>query len=194
MPLVFENVSKAFGDKQVLQGFSHAFPSAGVVALMGPSGCGKTTLLRLAAGLEKPDTGMVLLPSHTKLSMVFQEDRLLPTLDARGNILTVLGPKNEQNTALADHCLALCGLAGEECRYPAELSGGMRRRVAIARAMAYGGNLLLLDEPFRGLDETTHRLVTRFVLHGQQARKRLTLLVTHHAAEAAMADAVVRLG
>lgn len=194
MSLRIEGLCKAYGQKTVLRGFSHNFPPAGVVALMGPSGCGKTTLLRLIAGLERPDSGALHLPPGIRLSMVFQEDRLLPTLDARGNILAVLGKPTRENIALADYCLACCGLAGEERRYPAELSGGMRRRVAIARAVAYGGGLLLLDEPFRGLDAATRALVADFALRGESAAKRLTLLVTHSQEEAALADEVLRLG
>lgn len=193
MPLTIDNISKRYGEKAVLTGFSHTFPAVGTVALMGPSGCGKTTLLRLIAGLERPDAGKIVLPDHRRLSMVFQEDRLLPTLTARENLLAVLGKKSDRNRQWADYCLGRCGLGGEEDRYPGELSGGMNRRVAIARAMAFQGGILVLDEPFKGLDESTKDKVQDFVLDEEVSRERLTLLVTHDPAEAERADVILHL-
>lgn len=196
LQLTLENVHRRFGNKQVLAGFSHTFPLRGVVALMGPSGCGKTTLLRLIAGLERPDAGRIILPPEAKLSMVFQEDRLLPTLSARENLMAVLGERSAESIHRADYCLRRCGLSTEGNHYPAELSGGMKRRIAIARAMAVvlfrGGEILLLDEPFKGLDEKTRDMVQEFVL-GEERRGRLTLMVTHSPEEAARADLTLRL-
>lgn len=192
MALSLESLSKHYGDKSVLRDFSFNFPSQGVVAVMGPSGCGKTTLLRLIAGLEQPDSGEVHLPKDTKLSMVFQEDRLLDTLTARENILVVMAGHTPQNRARADYCLDRCGLLPEADRYPGQLSGGMRRRVALARAVAYGGNLLLLDEPFKGLDRALKQQVMDFVLEGGD-HAALTLLVTHDREEAERADHVLQL-
>lgn len=183
--LRLDQVCKRFGEKVVLDRMSYTAPATGLVWIYGPSGSGKTTLLRLIAGLDQPDSGSIYLPEGARLSMVFQEDRLLPTLDARGNILAVIGRADAASRALADEYLARCGLAGEEHRFPAELSGGMRRRVAIARAMAYHGNILLLDEPFKGLDDALKQQVMDFVLAD---RSRLTLLVTHDRAEAVSAD------
>lgn len=191
MPLVIDRLSKAFGEKQLFREFCYTFPERGLVAITGRSGCGKTTLLRLIAGLERLDSGRILLPENAKLSFVFQEDRLLPTLDARSNVLAVLGERGADATWLADECLAQCGLKGEEHRFPAQLSGGMRRRVALARAVAFGGELLLLDEPFRGLDEKTRAQVMEFVL--QTRNDRLILLVTHDAQEVTLADETLRL-
>lgn len=170
--LELRNISKSYGGNKVLDNFSLTFPNSGTVALLGPSGCGKTTLLRLIAGLEKPDSGDIIMTESYKISMVFQEDRLLEALDTRGNVLAVT-----TNRELADMCLARCGLLGAAEKRISELSGGMRRRVAIARAMAFGGNILLLDEPFKGLDDETKRMVSDFVF--ENGNQRLTLFITH---------------
>lgn len=185
-----ERLCKSYGGKAVLRSFTHRFPERGIVLIQGPSGSGKTTLLRLISGLEHPDSGLVWVAEGTRLSMVFQEDRLLPTLDVRGNLLVALGGKTAANIASADRCLARCGLAGEERRFPQQLSGGMRRRVAIARAVAYGGDILLLDEPFKGLDPSLKRQVTDFVFEN---RARLTLLVSHDEEDTVWADEIVKI-
>lgn len=192
MALRFEGVYKRFDDKQIMAGFSFAFPEQGSVALMGPSGCGKTTLLRLAAGLERPDRGRIL-PSHKdhKIAMLFQEDRLLPTLTALENVTAPLRGNQEADITRGKECLERCGLADELHRYPDELSGGMRRRVAIARAVAYDGDILLLDEPFRGLDDRLRLDIMKFVL--EIAADRLVIMVTHDRSEAASADRIVHL-
>lgn len=175
------NVTKSYGEKTVLRDFSLELPCRGAVALMGPSGCGKTTLLRLIAGLEAPDSGEVLLPESPKISVVFQEDRLLEAFSVRENVLAVL-PDSQAGRAEADRCLLRCGLDDVAASRPESLSGGMRRRVAIARAMAFGGNILLLDEPFKGLDDATRQSISSFVF--ENSGKRLTILVTHDSAEA----------
>lgn len=188
MNIKFERVNKAFGDKIILRDFTLALPKSGIVALMGPSGNGKTTLLRLIAGLIKPDSGIVTA-EYKRLSVVFQEDRLLSGVTAKGNILAVLERDQE---ALVQTWLDHMGLSGEEHLLPAEMSGGMRRRLAIARAMAYGGDLLLLDEPFAGLDETTRVQIYPHIF--RRDPNRLTILVTHDRQEAErLADRVLVL-
>ena len=188
-PVRLEHLSKSYGTLKVLEDFSLALPSQGVLALMGPSGCGKTTLLRLLAGLEQPEKGSVHLGGR-KISMVFQEDRLLPGLTAKANILAVL-PAGEESSVLADRVLAACGLSDSAHKLPDELSGGMRRRVAIARAIAYGGDILLLDEPFKGLDEQTKLEIEAFVAAN---RPPLTVQVTHDREEARrVADRLIQL-
>ena len=181
--LCFNMVGKSYGDKVVLQEFDFSFPRQGVVSLLGPSGCGKTTLLRLAAGLEQPGSGQVFRKAGTRLSMVFQEDRLLDVLTAEDNIQAALGPESQN---LARFCLENVGLGDALHLYPQEMSGGMKRRLAIARAVAYGGDILLLDEPFRGLDHETKRQVMRLVFpeEGLADNGALTLLVTHDVEEA----------
>lgn len=175
--LLAEHVDKAFEGRLVLKNFSCRLEGPGVICLFGPSGCGKTTLLRLFAGLEAPDAGNV--KCFGKCSMVFQEDRLLPWKTAAGNLRAVrdtLRPKE------AEELLVQVGLAGEGGRYPHELSGGMKRRVAIARAFAFDGDLLLLDEPFRGLDYAIReQVMERVKKFGENG---LVVLVTHDREEA----------
>lgn len=158
--MIVQQVSVAFGDKRVLSSFSADF-SHGVTCLRGPSGGGKTTLLRVLAGLQKPDSGAVLEPFR-RPAFMFQEDRLFPWLTAAQNISAVLSAP-DLNMAAA--WLAAVELSGEEDSYPGQLSGGMQRRVALARTLAYQGDALLLDEPFKGLDPPLVRrlipLVTR---------------------------------
>jgi len=187
LAIEFENVSKSFGDNIVLQDFSLTLPDSGVVTIMGPSGYGKTTLLRLLAGLETPDSGQIVA-QYNRLTMVFQENRLLSGVTALGNILSVLDEKNE---TLAMQWLEHMGLADSADLLPIELSGGMRRRLSIARAMAFGGDFVLLDEPFAGLDDTTRLRIYPF-LFGDESLSRLTILVTHDRQEAeAVSDRLI---
>ena len=131
----------------MLERFSLKVPGEGVTALSGPSGCGKTTLLRVLAGLLEPETGAVA--GAERPVILFQEDRLLPWRTCAQHIADVL-PRERRGEA--GEWLALAELEGEEDRYPDALSGGMGRRLALARALACGGDLLLLDEPFTGVD------------------------------------------
>ena len=142
-----QNITVCFGEKVVLNRFSLALPEAGVTALSGPSGCGKTTLLRVLAGLQRVEGGTVTVPARPVI--LFQEDRLLPWRTVGQHISDVL-PKDRRGEV--SRWLELAELEGEENAYPAALSGGMGRRLALARALALGGGLLLLDEPFTGVD------------------------------------------
>ena len=180
MALRIENLSKAFGKKAVLNRFSLNLPDSGVVVLMGLSGCGKTTLLRLLAGLERPDDGKIFLPEDLRLSMVFQEDRLLEELTARGNLLAVLERGREES---ADLWLERMGIADAAGLFPREMSGGMRRRLANARAMAYGGNVTLLDEPFQGLDVRTREQLYHHMFDSGEL-SGLVVIITHDRQEA----------
>lgn len=152
-----QNITVRFGEKEVLQRFSLNLPMEGITGLSGPSGCGKTTLLRVLAGLQTPDAGMVSVPGP--VTMLFQEDRLLPWRTVEQHLTDVLPRPRRQETA---GWLALVELTGEEHAHPAQLSGGMRRRLALARALACGGGLCLLDEPFTGVDrDRAKRILTR---------------------------------
>ncbi|MCL2843610.1 MAG: ATP-binding cassette domain-containing protein [Oscillospiraceae bacterium] len=175
----FEHLSKSFDGKIVLDDFCLTLPTSGIVVLMGPSGCGKTTLMRLLAGLETLDSGRIVCEKQ-RLSMVFQEDRLLGGVTALGNILAVLGRHDE---ALAMAWLTRMGIEDACHLLPIELSGGMRRRLSIARAMAYEGDLMLLDEPFAGLDDTTREQIYPH-LFDEKYTDRLTILITHDRGEA----------
>jgi NitT/TauT family transport system ATP-binding protein len=183
-----KGVSKAYGEKKVLENLNLLLPESGAVAVTGPSGSGKTTLLRLIAGLIRPDSGEVRIQANAKISMVFQEDRLLPSLDVRGNVLAVLNSTPE-SLALADSCLARCGLSDSAEKPVSEISGGMKRRVAIARAIAFGGDILLMDEPFKGLDAETKARVEALVF---EDKNRLIVFVTHLEDEIALAGTLLR--
>lgn len=146
--ILIRDLCVCFGEHTVFDHFSCDIPLDGNTVLRGASGAGKTTLLRVLAGLYKPDAGTVRGAEALRISLVFQEDRLLPWYTALDNVALVSDRTN------AERMLLQLGLEGFLHEKPAALSGGMKRRVAIARALAYGGDLLLLDEPFTGLDET----------------------------------------
>lgn len=176
--IVIRDLCKSFGEKKVLQGFSLTLPAGQCVGLMGESGCGKTTLLRILLGLLKPDGGTISgLPP--RISMVFQEERLCDSFSALTNV-AIAARRGTPRSAVAA-CLQELGLGDAMQRPVSELSGGMRRRVAIARALLAEGELLLLDEPFKGLDEETRRTVMEAVQ--RMAAGKTILLVTHDEAE-----------
>ncbi len=171
MSVYLEHVDFAYGDTVVCRDVSWQLPEKGVVCLWGPSGCGKTTLLRLLAGLEKPAAGQIR--NGGTVSMVFQEDRLLPWMTALQNVtLPGVGEKT------ARELLSAVGFTEEEGQaLPANLSGGQQRRVALARALANPGDLLLLDEPFNGLDESTWQDIVPLI--ATYAHHHPVVLVTH---------------
>ena len=181
-----ENVTLSYGEKRVLEDFSMRLPSDGVTVLSGPSGCGKTTLLRLLAGLERPEQGRVVGVTPRKTVLLFQEDRLIPGRTALEQLTDVLPPERRGEAA---RWLELAELTGEEQTLPRQLSGGMSRRLAFVRALALGGELYLMDEPFTGIDlPRRERLM--------QALRQLgapVLLVSHEPEVVAMADRVLRL-
>ena len=166
--LKLQNLTKRFGEKTVIENLTHAFPDAGAVALMGPSGCGKTTLLRLIAGLEKPDDGTVE-KEGLRISYAFQEPRLAPTLTCRENVALVL---EKGKDAAVDELLSAFELQEAAAQYPAALSGGMRQRVSLARALAYGGDVLLVTHD-RG--EAYRLCETVCVLDGGKSTERTTV-------------------
>jgi len=150
----FQDVDKSFGDLQVLHAVSFRVRRGEVVGLVGPSGSGKTTVLRLIAGVIEPDRGRVLRSSN-RIGYVFQEPRLLPWRSALDNIALVLraaGLDRRHARQQAQVWMERLGLAGFERYYPSELSGGMTQRVAIGRAFAVQPDIVLMDEPFSGLD------------------------------------------
>ncbi len=149
MPIELSHICLSFGEKEVLSDFSLTLPPSGITLLRGPSGCGKTTLLRVLAGLTKPASGCVTGLSPKETAFLFQENRLLPWRTVEQHLTDVL-PKERRDEV--PFWLALAELEGEEHAYPAALSGGMARRLALARCLALGGSLYLLDEPFAGVD------------------------------------------
>lgn len=173
------NLSKAYDGKSVLENFTMEFAPGGRYALMGPSGCGKTTLLRLLMGLEKPDGGRVEGLEGLRLSAVFQENRLLEHLTAPENVEWVCdAPRGK----IEDKLLAL-GLERDSFQKPvAEYSGGMKRRVALCRALMAPWDTLFLDEPYKGLDDDTKARAMALV--EQSAGGGTVVLVTHDTDEA----------
>lgn len=175
-----EHVQAGYPDQRIFTDLSAALPECGAVALMGPSGLGKTTLLRLLAGLLKPQRGSITGLENRRIAFLFQEDRLLPWLTALENVKIV---SDEQR---AREWLTRMEIEETE-KYPREMSGGMQRRVSLARAMAFGGDVLLLDEPFKGLDEGLRQRVAEKI----RGRAALTVLSIHDRAEAALMEAEI---
>ena len=181
-----EDLSVAFGGKQVLDGFSLELPDTGVTALSGPSGCGKTTLLRVLSGLQRPESGRVLGLAPEETALLLQENRLLPWRTVEQHIADVL-PRARRGEA--GRWLALVELEEEARSYPGALSGGMGRRLALARALACGGGLYLLDEPFTGVDAAR----AARILERVRALGVPVLLSSHEAEIVALCDRVIPL-
>ena len=177
--IAIDKLCKAFGGKAVLRDFSCELEEGRVTALMAPSGAGKTTLLRILLGLETADSGEITGLSGKRLAAVFQEDRLLDFMTPVDNI-RLPEPKLERAVILLE--MAAMGLTGCENQPVRELSGGMRRRVAILRALLCGADVIALDEPFKGLDEATRARVIDETK--RLCRGKTVLMVTHEAAEA----------
>ena len=178
--IVLTNVMKSFGDKNVIKGFSHVFREGSVTCIEGPSGGGKTTLLNLIAGLIKPDGGGIAgVPD--RIAYVFQEDRLCEEFSAVSNVRLVCG-KTKTKAEIEEHLAAL-GLSDAGKKPVGEFSGGMKRRVAIARAMCFDADCVLLDEPFKGLDDELKKSVMDYVL--EHTAGKTVICVTHDRAEAA---------
>jgi len=181
MAITIEHVRKAFGERTVLSDAHFTLPEHGRICFFGPSGCGKTTLLRILCGLEAPDAGSVTKPPQTRIACHFQEDRLLPWYTTLQNLTLVTG-----DDAKSRQWLERMQIADAATLYPDELSGGMRRRVSLARALAYESDVLVLDEPLRELDETTAEAVLRLI--DESIGSRLLLLVTHDRRQAEALD------
>ena len=171
-----EHVHCIYGEKTPIKDLTLILPDVGVVGVFGASGAGKTTLLRLLAGLLQPTSGTIQGLAGKRISMVFQEDRLLPWLTAAENVELV----GDESEADARALLAVLALSAEADQLPRALSGGMQRRVALARALNFGGDVLLLDEPFKGLDAALCAEAAAVV----RGRFPLTVIATHDRGEA----------
>jgi NitT/TauT family transport system ATP-binding protein len=203
-----EKVAKTFTAEKtkflVLDNVSFSVGKDEFMCLVGPSGCGKSTLLRMMAGLEKPDVGTILFKGQPitgpspKIAMVFQLFGLLPWKTALENVevpLEVLGVAKQSRAHVAEEYLQMVGLEGFENTYPHDLSGGMKQRVGIARALALKPEVLLMDEPFSSLDELTAKTLRELVLNiwrNPALPTNTFIMVSHNVEEAVfMADRVI---
>ncbi len=197
-------VSKRFdtasGTVQALDSIQQSIGPGEFVAIVGPSGCGKSTLLRILCGLETPTEGAVewggsAAPNPPRIGVAFQDHRLLPWLNIEQNVALTKLMKAKASAADIERARALCklvGLTGFEKRSPAELSGGMKQRASVARALFTDPELLLLDEPFGALDALTREQITADTEQIWMKQGFATLLITHSISEAVhMADRVI---
>lgn len=175
------DVTMVFKNREVLRNLNLAIPEGRRMAITGPSGAGKSTILKIIAGLVAPTSGRVI--RHTrKTGYVFQEPRLLPWNTALENVflpLVARGEKKREAQKVGMNCLADMGLAGFEHSYPNQLSGGMKQRVSIARALAIEPDLLLLDEPFTGLDPDLRDSICGHLEEALSKKRTTVLHVTH---------------
>lgn len=174
--VTLNNIKKSFGDTVVFDGLSLNFETNATTAILGESGCGKTTLLKIIAKTIALDGGEVISPD--KISFVFQDDRLLPNLTVQQNLELVAGKGDY------DDLLSSVGLLAKKHAYPDELSGGMARRLNFLRSFVYPSSLVLLDEPFRGLDLKIKYSVMDTFATLMQKCPRTAILVTHSPDEA----------
>ena len=186
--IAIDRLNVAYGNASVLEDCALRVTAGSRIALMGPSGCGKTTLINAIAGLAAPDSGSIQV--NGRVSYVFQEPALFPWLTAEENVNVVLSDKPD-TLPQARRWLEEAGLADSLNKYPHQLSGGQKQRVAICRALAFGGDILLLDEPLKGLDPDTREQVANLILNTW--KDKTLLLVTHDQWEAqTLCDTVLR--
>ena len=197
-------ISKVYpGGVEALNGISLSFPEGGLTSLLGPSGCGKTTLLKIIAGLLEPTSGEVLIRGRRvtapgpERSFVFQDFALMPWATVIRNAafgLELRGVPRSQREAIAEKYIAEVGLKGFEREYPHQLSGGMRQRVGLARALAVNADIVLMDEPFSAVDEQTRRQFQEDLLQLVANERKTFLFVTHSIEEAVyVSDRIVLL-
>ncbi len=184
-----ENISKSFFVKnkkiEVIKNINFESSSEGITVILGKSGCGKTTFLRLLAQLEIQDKGKIIIEDNAKISIVFQEHRLMPWLNVFSNI--TFGMNKSKKKECKDkiyNLINMMGLNGFDTAYPYQLSLGMMQRVAIARALANDGNIILMDEPFASLDYFTRETLQNETINIYMNSKKSIIFVTHSIDEA----------
>jgi ABC transporter, ATP-binding protein len=180
MDILMEKINKSYGDKEVLRDFTTKFEEGTVTFITGESGIGKTSIIRILMGLEGYQSGSIRGLEDKEISVVFQDDCLCDKLSLDKNLRIVIDGQQDKEQDL-DRLLDLFGLEGYRYKRVAELSGGMKRRLAILRAILYPHNLMIMDEPFKGLDEENKRLVMGQV--GQSLVGKTGIIVTHDKTE-----------
>jgi len=200
--LTFDRVTKTFGNVPVVSDTSLSIARSSLVVFLGPSGCGKTTLMRLVGGLDFPTSGTILLEGEAvagpdrRRGMVFQSYSSFPWLTVAGNIAFGMRYRNDlttlQRSERVSHYLKLIGLEEFATSYPNRISGGMRQRVAIARSLAAGSDVLLMDEPFGALDALTRERLQVELREIQTKETKTIIFVTHDVEEAVyLADRII---
>ncbi len=190
--LKLHNICFSFENKQVLQDLSFSLSNGEILAVMGDSGCGKSTLLNLIAGLLKPKSGEII-SNAKQISYVFQEPRLFPWLTVKENLSAVIRERENIDRRIFE-ALATVQMDDSASLYPDELSGGMKSRVSLARALAYGGDLFLLDEPFAALHEDLCATLAKDLREYYKKKGISAILVTHQRRDAElMADRILQL-
>ena len=178
-----KNITKRYGEKTVFNNLSFFIPEGANAVFTGRSGVGKTTLMRCIAGLESPDSGEINGTGGTRLSYVFQENRLIPQISALDNLMCFHSDKQRAVELLAD-----AGLLSDADTPVSDLSGGMKRRLAVVRALLYGGDIYFFDEPFRELDKSTADTVRELVK--RECSGKTVILATHEPADVDFFDAL----
>lgn len=202
--LEIKGISKKFKNELMLKDISFSVRENEFISIIGPSGCGKSTLFNIIAGLVNPHEGSVLLDGEVingvtgKVSYMHQKDLLLPWRNVIDNVVMPLelkGIKKKDSYAQAGKLMHLFGLEGHEKKYPSQLSGGMRQRASLMRAYMLSKELILLDEPFGGLDAITKAKMQDYILHVSEKLKRTILFITHDIDEALfLSDRIIVLG
>lgn len=181
MALLINNLYQEYDGISLYRDFNIGFPEGKITCILGPSGCGKTTLLNIIGGIRVPDNGSLSGFDGMAVSYIFQEPRLLPWKSVSGNIEFVTGKdlSVEKRKKQTDKLIRLVELERFADYYPCKLSGGMRQRVAIARAFAYPSDIILMDEPFKGLDIKLKLNLIQTFMQVWQDDKRTVIFVTH---------------
>lgn len=182
MKIQINNLTKRYGNKTVFDNYSKVLDFDNILIIKGESGLGKTTLMRILAGIEKADSGEISIPV-SNISFMFQEDRLIPFVSVLKNLTAVC----DEEKAL--HYLSLMGLENEKDNSPLSLSGGMRRRVALARALCFDGKFVILDEPFKGLDEDLKVNICEIIKN--ESENRAFIIISHDVEDAKLLNAKI---